>query len=56
LTTYSLLSDSIPYGKSDKIDISFSRVKDETDNKGVYNTYNGSGIIHNNAEMFNPTV
>jgi hypothetical protein len=44
------------FGRSDKINFSFSRVKDETDNKGIYNTYNCSGIIHNVVKMFNTAL
>jgi hypothetical protein len=43
-------------GESDKINLTFSRVKDETDNRSIYNTYNYSGITHNIAEMFNPII
>jgi hypothetical protein len=46
----------ILYGRSDKINLSFSRVKDETDNKGISNTYNCSGIIHSIVKMFNTTL
>jgi Na+/H+ antiporter NhaD/arsenite permease-like protein len=46
----------ILYGRSDKMILSFSRVKDGTDNKGIYNTCNCSGIIHSIVKMFNTTL
>jgi hypothetical protein len=46
----------ILFGRSDKMNFSFWRVKDETDNKSIYNTYNCSGIIHNIVKMFNTAL
>jgi hypothetical protein len=46
----------ILYGRSDKINLSFLRVKDETDNKGIYNNCNCRGIIHSIVKMCNPII